>query len=65
MVVPSVSRKSIWLNKVGVGGEGDVGGRVRKTKVEGWRINVRVERRVERDVSPGAGGGEGMVPGCG
>lgn len=55
-VRPSDSRKVIWAvaRRVG-GGGGDVGGKVRKTKVEGWRAVVRVARRWGREVEPGEG----------
>lgn len=53
-VRPSGSRKVIWAvaRRVG-GGGGAVGGKVRKTKMEGWRMGFREARRVLRDVSPG------------
>lgn len=61
-VVPSVSRKIIWAFVRRVGGMVEVGGKVRKTKVEGWSVGFRVARRVERVVSPGAEvGAVGMV----
>lgn len=36
---------------------------MRKTKVEGWRIRVSVERRAGSDASPGAGCLEVMIVG--
>lgn len=34
-----------------------MGGKVRKMKVEGWRVGVREARRWGRDVEPGEVGG--------
>jgi len=52
-VVPSLSRKVMRASGRRAGGMGFEGGKVRKTKVEGWRVVVKVERRVVRDFSPG------------
>ena len=38
-------------------GEEGGGGKVRKTKVEGWRVGLREARRWGRDVEPVGGGG--------
>ena len=55
-VRPSDSRKVIWADvRREEGGGGVVGGKVRKTKVEGWRVGVRVARRWGREVEPGDG----------
>lgn len=54
-VNPSDSRKVIWAAVMRVGGGGNVGGKVRKTKVVGWRVVVREARRWDREVEPGAG----------
>lgn len=54
-VRPSDSRKVIWAEVRREGGGGVVGGKVRKTKVEGWRVGVREARRWEREVEPGGG----------
>lgn len=65
-VRPSDSRKVIWAEARRVGGGGVVGGKVRKTKVEGWRVGLREARRNLRDVEPGAGVGDvilGVVDG--
>lgn len=62
-VRPWDSRKVIWARSRRVGGGGVVGGKVRKTKVEGWRVGLREARRVLRDVSPGAGALEVILRG--
>lgn len=54
IVVPSFSRKTICALSSRIVGEGDEAGNVRKTKVQGWRIRVRLERRVGSEASPGA-----------
>ncbi len=53
MVRPSASRKSICWNSVAGGGE-SAAGKVRKTKVSGWREGRNVESSLERESSPGA-----------
>ena len=54
-VRPSDSRKVIWAAVRRVGGGGVVGGKVRKTKVAGWRVGLRDARRAGREVEPGGG----------
>ncbi len=44
-----------------MGGRGELAGKVRKTKVHGWRIRVSVDRRVDSDASPGAEGLEVII----
>ena len=52
IVVPSASRKDIWISRDG-GGSLKLGS-VMNTKVSGLRVNLRVESNVLRLVSPGA-----------
>lgn len=54
-VRPSASRKVIWAVWRREKGGGVVGGKVKKMKVEGWRVGVREARRWEREVEPGGG----------
>lgn len=50
-MTPSASRNIIfWVSDAGIV---LAGGKVRKTKVSGWRIGFNVARSVVRDVSPG------------
>ena len=58
MVRPSASWNVICVKSIGgIEGEGlgDEEGMLMNTNVEGWRIVVKVERRVLRLFSPGAG----------
>jgi hypothetical protein len=63
IVVPSDSWKRDWMKRpLGMEGvaNGGTAGMVRKQNVSGWRTGMRVERSVEREVSPGAGAGAGI-----
>lgn len=51
-VVPSDSWKVMRAVVRSEEGGGWLEGKVRKTKVEGWRVVVRVVRRVVRELSP-------------
>ena len=59
IVVPSASRKDIWICRVGGGRFGLA--RVMKTNVEGCSFKVSVERSFERLSSPGAVDGVAMI----
>jgi hypothetical protein len=62
-VQPSASRKDIRASKEGGGVV--PGERVRKQKVLGCRMGMKLERRVLREVSPAAGAGVVIVVGFG
>jgi len=55
IVVPSASRKDIWIGRDGGGSFKP--GNVMNTNVSGLRVNLRVESNVVRLVSPGAADG--------